>query len=113
MARELGRCFSAYQESAGTKGQKHGTPKPVVDFALDEYLKDNPGLGASHSMDPIFKRFAISQMKVFTLAGHDTTSSALCYVRYLLSETLRLSKKSEQSTTTFLIPISIRQTQNL
>ena len=86
MARELDRCFSAYQESAGTKGQKHGTPKPVVDLALDEYLKDNSGLGASHSMDPIFKRFAISQMKVFILAGHDTTSSALCYICYLLSQ---------------------------
>ena len=86
MARELNRCFLAYQKSAGTKGQKYSRPKPVVDLALDEYLKETPGLEVIYSMDLTFKKFAISQMKVFILAGHNTTSSTLCYVYYLLSK---------------------------
>ena len=86
MARELDRCFSAYQKSGGKKGQTHGRPKPVVDLALDEYLKDHPESDSKQSMDPVFKKLAISQMKVFILAGHDTTSSTLCYICYLLSK---------------------------
>lgn len=37
-------------------------------------------------MDAIFKGFAMSQIKLFIFAGHDTTSSTLDYIFYLLSK---------------------------
>ena len=36
-------------------------------------------------MDNTFKRFAISQVKLFLFSEHNTTSSMMCYVLYLLS----------------------------
>ena len=58
--------------------------KSVVDLALIAYLKDNPNISSSGGIDPIFKEVAINQMKLFLFSGHDTTSSTVCYVLYLL-----------------------------
>ncbi|KAI9816736.1 MAG: hypothetical protein M1826_001734 [Phylliscum demangeonii] len=44
------------------------------------------GASASRGMDATFKASAISQMKIFLFAGHDTTASTICYVYHLLSQ---------------------------
>jgi len=85
MGRELENRFAAHQEADGAKGATGGRSKTVVDLALDKYLEDQPGSLKNSGMDATFKSFAISQMKVFVLAGHDTTSSTLCYIYHLLS----------------------------
>lgn len=54
--------------------------RPVIDLALDAYLKDTN----SKTMDATFKRIAIDQMRTFLFAGHDTTSSTICYIAYML-----------------------------
>lgn len=59
--------------------------KSVVDLALAAYLKQNPNASNSGGIDPIFKEIAINQMKLFLFSGHDTTSSTVCYVLYLLT----------------------------
>ena len=58
--------------------------KSVIDLALIAYLKDNPSISSSGGIDPIFKEIAINQMKLFLFSGHDTTSSTVCYILYLL-----------------------------
>lgn len=58
--------------------------KSVIDLALIAYLKDNPKISSSGEIDPLFKEVAINQMKLFLFSGHDTTSSTVCYILYLL-----------------------------
>jgi cytochrome P450 len=60
--------------------------KPAIDLALDEYTAEQTALGNSTGRvtDMAFKRFAIDQMKTFIFAGHDTTSSTVAYIYYLL-----------------------------
>ena len=85
MERELEHRFTVYQENGEIKGAKGGILRTVVDLALDKYLEDQPRSKITRGMDATFKSFAISQMKVFVLAGHDTTSSTLCYIYHVLS----------------------------
>ena len=85
MDRELDRRFTAYHKYENTGQARAGTTKTVVDLALDKYLEEQPESKSGRKMDSTFRSYAISQMKVFILAGHDTTSATLCYVFYLLS----------------------------
>lgn len=47
-------------------------------------------------MDDIFQRYATYQIRIFLFAGHDSTSTTICYCFYLLSknpEALTLIRK--------------------
>ena len=59
--------------------------KSVIDLALSAYLKQNLSVSNRGGIDPVFKMIAINQMKLFLFSGHDTTSSTVCYIIYLLS----------------------------
>ena len=85
MSRQLKIRFAAHQDLDNLEEAEDGGFQTVVDLALDKYLDEQKGSHAVRSMDTEFERLAISQMKVFILAGHDTTSSTLCYIFYLLS----------------------------
>ncbi|CAK4031373.1 sterigmatocystin biosynthesis P450 monooxygenase stcS [Lecanosticta acicola] len=67
-----------------------GKTKHVVDLALESYMKEVKGLEGKaediKEVDPEFKQSVISNMKTFIFAGHDTTSSVLCYAFYYLSQ---------------------------
>ena len=58
--------------------------RPVIDLALDAYLEEEGNKSAT--IDATFKRFAMDQIKIFMFAGHDTTSSTICYIAYVLSK---------------------------
>lgn len=62
--------------------------KPIVDLALDTYLENHATNSDQEAerIDPIFKRFATTQIKTFMFAGHDTTSSTIAYIYHLLSK---------------------------
>ena len=87
ISRELESRFADHQKVAEAEGVKRRKSKTIIDLALDKYLEEQKSPNVTKCMDANFKRFAISQMKVFILAGHDTTSSTLCYIFYLLSIT--------------------------
>ncbi|MCJ1466436.1 hypothetical protein MMC07_005055 [Pseudocyphellaria aurata] len=59
--------------------------RSVIDLTLAAYLKRKDLGSSSEVIDPLFKMIAINQMKLFLFSGHDTTSSTICYVLYLLS----------------------------
>ena len=70
--------------------------RPVIDLALDAYHQEEGPKHKTTGIDPVFKRFAIDQIKTFMFAGHDTTSSTICYVAYALSEHLDALRKVRQ-----------------
>ncbi|KAK9369472.1 cytochrome P450 71B25 protein [Lipomyces kononenkoae] len=63
----------------------HNKSKHIIDLALDEYCKQNAGSAQMLAgPDKHFKKAVIDNMKTFLFAGHDTTSSLICYVYHLL-----------------------------
>lgn len=66
--------------------------RTVIDLAISAYaeLQPSPILTDSEkpAMDAHFKKMCQSQLKVFLFSGHDTTSSAICFHLWLLSQNL-------------------------
>ena len=87
LSRQLRKRFAAHRSKGQTEAEYSGF-QTVMDLALDKYLDEQRIAPTVRSMDAEFERLAISQMKVFILAGHDTTSSTLCYIFHLLSSHL-------------------------
>lgn len=60
--------------------------RTVIDLALKTYYEDNAKSSTEGplKMDATFRHFAISQLKLFVFAGHDTTASTLCYLYHNL-----------------------------
>lgn len=58
--------------------------RSIIDLALDNYLASRPGDHTINAMDTAFRDIATSQLRVFIFAGHDTTSSTMCYALHLL-----------------------------
>ena len=59
--------------------------KTVIDLALDNYLAGEAKDSSLDTMDLTFRDFATSQLRTFVFAGHDSTSSTICYAFHLLS----------------------------
>ena len=55
-----------------------------MDLILTTYLSENVER-KTHNIDATFKQFTISQIKLFLFSGHDTTSSTVCYIFYVLA----------------------------
>ncbi len=81
ISKELDKRFAEYQLS-----NKSVRSRSVIDLALESYMAENPSRKASKRMDPGFKKWATTQIRLFLFAGHDSTSSTICYCYYLLSK---------------------------
>ena len=83
-ARQIKNYLYAEFDLHVSKFHEHSsTPsKSIVSLALQTYLADDD---SKNSVDGTFRTFAISQIKLFLFSGHDTTSSTMCYIFYLLS----------------------------
>ena len=84
---EFDKRFAERKEASASEKSTNSVAggRSVVDLALTGYLKGKGDPGSATKIDPIFKEIAINQMKLFLFSGHDTTSSTVCYVLYLLS----------------------------
>lgn len=69
------------QRGVGVKSER----RPIIDLAVDEYLLQENNQKKSINVDSAFQQLAIDQMKTFLFAGHDTSSSTICYIYLLLS----------------------------
>lgn len=84
MNRYISKCLDERFATRNTRGkQKH-----VIDLALEAYLKQEKGTSADDikGLDATFKTAAVNNIKTFVFAGHDTTSSTICYCYYYLSK---------------------------
>lgn len=85
----LGKLVDERFESS-IKQRKTGVnkrSKSIIDLALDTYRDEDKReeVAKSRVIDPIFRRVAIDQIKLFMFAGHETTSSTASYMYHLLS----------------------------
>lgn len=58
--------------------------KSIIDLVLRAYLADNREKQPTE-IESTFKRFTMNQIKLFLFSGHDTTSSTICYLFYILA----------------------------
>lgn len=79
---ELDKRYAEYQADPGSTKSK-----AVIDLVLQAYMNgpEKPS-STSKSLDPSFRAFAIRQIRLFVFAGHDSTSSVICYTFHLLSK---------------------------
>lgn len=70
------------RQIAMSRAQNPAATKSIVRLALQTYLAQDD---SPKDVDETFKTLAISQIKQFLFSGHDTTSSTVCYMFYLLS----------------------------
>ncbi|PVI05806.1 cytochrome P450 monooxygenase-like protein [Periconia macrospinosa] len=68
------------------QAQGNSKSKTIIDLALNVYSDGG-------TMDKVFRKYARSQMKVFIFAGHDATSTTICYAWLLLSRNPRVLAK--------------------
>ena len=59
--------------------------KSVMSLALISLLSGASGTEKTQTFEPAVKQIVMSQIKLFLFSGHDTTSSAICYLFYALS----------------------------
>ena len=64
--------------------QREGSSKSIMDLVLTAYLSEHPERKTQH-LDATFKDFTMNQIKLFLFSGHDTTSSTVCYIFYILA----------------------------
>jgi hypothetical protein len=86
----------ANQESNHPSSEKQPRKRTMIDLALESYKSQTSSSSSSSSsnttssttttLSPDFKTHAITQIRIFLFAGHDTTSSAICYALYLLQK---------------------------
>lgn len=81
VSREVDKRVAKHQSE--TKQAAKGS-KSIIDLVLTASLPQNPD-GKINAMDSTFKKFTMSQIKLFLFSGHDTTSSTVCYLFYVLA----------------------------
>ena len=84
ISKVLDARFSSSNTKSDTKSRDKNS-RVTVDLAFDQYIAQRHLQGKARTLEPAFKRSVVDQMKSFIFAGHDTTSSLICYVYYLLS----------------------------
>ena len=84
IGKELDKRYDSYLAHLA-----HGDVAPsksVISLALEGYLEQKRSQKPPPTLDPIFKAHATCQIRTFLFAGHDTTSSTICHIYYLLSK---------------------------
>ena len=72
-------------------GMRSQRKRVIIDLALEEYRSQQADTEKGQTkpasgIDREFKQAAITQIRTFIFAGHDTTSSTICYAIYMLQK---------------------------
>ncbi|KAK0644877.1 Cytochrome P450 monooxygenase aflN [Lasiodiplodia hormozganensis] len=82
---ELEKRFAERKQFLQPEKPKDRKVRSIVSLALDSYMTEHPSAESSPpTLDPTFKTYATAQLRLFLVAGHDTTSSAMTYTFHLL-----------------------------
>ena len=79
ISKELDKRFAELQRNKSST-----VSRSIIDLVLDNYMSENPSADASKGMDKDFKAWAITQIRLFLFAGHDSTAATICYCYHLL-----------------------------
>ena len=88
------------QKDSDAKDQRNPENKTVVDLALLAYLDAQKSSSLSQEISADFRRMVVNMMKLFLFSGHDTTSSTICYILYMMSahpDSLQLLQHEHQN----------------
>ena len=90
---ELDKRFQDYQEN-----RISSSSTSVIDLVLKAYLAGLEGnrddaRRSRRQLDPRFRAFATSQIRLFLFVGHDSMSSTICYAVHLLSLNTNMLEK--------------------
>ena len=96
LGKALDERFETHNEAREKTDAKKGATETIVDLALAKYLENDTAAKSTNRMDSAFRKSAINQIKIFLLAGHDTTSSTICYAYHLLSKHPALLERMRQ-----------------
>ena len=80
IGKELDKRYSSYK-----RDPDGNSTRSVMDLVLQAYLLENAE-SSPEKLDSGFRAFAISQIRLFVFVGHDSTSSTICYILYLLAK---------------------------
>ena len=83
---ELDKRYQEYLEERAS-----ASSMSVIDIVLRAYMAQSEGNNSNtrcskRQLDPRFRTFAISQIRLFLFVGHDSMSSTICYAVHLLSQ---------------------------
>lgn len=79
------RILDARFAELQSEGHNHSDAnKSIIDLVLTAYLSEKASKEVQ-DMDSQFKKFTMNQIKLFLFSGHDTTSSTVCYIFYVLA----------------------------
>jgi cytochrome P450 len=85
IGKELDKRYDAYHSAL--TNSKPATSKSVISLVIEGYTNSQTSSETiPQAIDPTFKAYATSQIRTFLFAGHDTTSSTICHIYYLLSK---------------------------
>ncbi|KAL9593225.1 MAG: hypothetical protein Q9179_006011 [Wetmoreana sp. 5 TL-2023] len=76
---ELDKRYREYRTDPHSK-----RTKAVIDLVFQAY-KSQDRASLPETLDSAFRLFAIRQIRTFFFAGHDSTSSTICYIFHLLA----------------------------
>ncbi|KAL4789185.1 cytochrome P450 [Aspergillus venezuelensis] len=65
--------------------EQKGRSRNLMDLALEMYRQQRGGVALKDEIDAKFEQVAVDNLKTFVFAGHDTSSTTICYVYHLLS----------------------------
>ena len=84
IGKELDQRYAEYSTNLALGNTSQS--KSVISLVLKDYLEQKRAKKPSPILDRIFRSYATSQIRTFLFAGHDTTSSTICHMYYLLSK---------------------------
>ncbi|KAH7126605.1 cytochrome P450 [Dendryphion nanum] len=86
IGKELDKRYGERKKRTNDSGPLLDASRSVVSLALDSYMQDFHSDINESNMDRNFRRYATYQIRIFLFAGHDSTSTTICYCFYLLSK---------------------------
>lgn len=78
VGKELDKRYDEYRAGSSTR------TKAVIDLILQGHIQEDTK-EKPERLEPAFRAFAISQIRLFAFVGHDSTSSTICYTVHLLA----------------------------
>lgn len=102
------RFASQEPASKSAPGEKKQRKRAILDLALEAYRSQQDGSEnkkATTGIDQEFKKASIVQIRTFIFAGHDTTSTTICYALYMLEKHPEALKRLQKEHDEVLGPV--------